>query len=90
MWELKRAVEGAVAPFDAVMLFAGAGQASPCAGQSHPILLHVNLEVLAFQSRQLRDYHVVRSRFIQIDRWHPAGGPWRETVQALLDGEEVA
>src|SRR5687767_3723364 len=79
-----------MAALDPVVLLAGADALAADAGDGEPSVMGADVEILTAHAGDLRGDHVVVDRFVQIDSGLPAGRGGSETVQTLLDGEQVA
>ena len=66
------------------------GPLAPHAGQRDAVIGGLDGDVGLEDARQFGGEDVRLGGLVQVDRWLPAGRPGRETVQALLDGEQVA
>src|SRR4051812_11657286 len=85
-----RACEGAVAALDEGEMLARAEARLALAGERQPPVVKMNLDVAAGDAGKLRRDDVVVGRLVQIDRRFPPGMSGRESIQALLDGQQVA
>jgi len=78
-----------VAALETVELLAGDRTLLPHAAQGEAAVAGLNVDVVAFDARNLGGQDVGVGGFVEVNRGLPAGGPRREPVQALLDREQI-